>query len=108
MTRDIHKLEKAVEVYPGNHTAWLSLSKAYHLGAHDNEAAIESMTHFLTLNPNHIHGRYYISDLMIKQGRCEEAIVILDSLLRHYPTFERAEGLMYRGYDCRRQKLNVQ
>ncbi len=104
--RDISKIEKAVSIYPGNEVAWFDLSRSYFRDPQDLDSAIWASEKFLALNPNHIYGRYFYSELLVYRRNCSGAVKTLTELLSHYPSYLAAQSLMTKALDCRAREQN--
>ncbi|MGF1718450.1 O-antigen ligase family protein [Vibrio kyushuensis] len=97
---ELSKLKKSAAIYPGNDRALLSLSQAYYQRHNDKESALITIKQFLALNPEHIYGRYYFAQLLLKNQQCEQAIYTLARLLSHYPSYADATRLIEESANC--------
>ncbi|UAB71306.1 O-antigen ligase family protein [Vibrio sp. SCSIO 43132] len=101
LQRDVEKLEKSVAIYPGNEVAWLDLARMNFRDFQDLNSALWASEKFLSLNPHHIYGRYFYSQLLIYNRQCSQAVKTLSGLLNHYPSYTDANALMSKALECR-------
>ncbi|WP_062663511.1 O-antigen ligase family protein [Grimontia celer] len=107
-SRDISLVAKSVDINPGNHKAWLDLSRLYFDISQDVNSAKEAAEKSMNLNPAHVFGRYHLSRMYFLNGQCVDSVSNLSWLLSYHPKYKDAKKLMEKAMECRgSQIMNV-
>lgn len=100
------KLERAVQIWPGNERGLYDLAVIRFEQSRDVSGAIKTMRRFLRLYPYHITGRYKLSQWLCLQQDYANCRAELEILLRFYPKFKAAQALHNKASAAERGSLS--